>query len=136
MLQAYSSNITIEANSPIPFNNVIIDKGRAETLTAPASIEINQRGVYLIKVNGFGTGADAGDETIQLYVNGTPLPQAQCQFTTAAADVANFEFNTLLQVSTNNCPCNCYTQPTILQVWSGTEQLTDAFANIIVTKLC
>jgi len=64
MLQAYSSNITFEANSAIPFNNLVIDKGRAENLTAPASIEINQRGVYLIKVNGYGTGSAAGDNTI------------------------------------------------------------------------
>ena len=136
MLQAYSSNIDIAANSPIPFNNVIVDKGNAERLTAPASIELNQRGVYMVKVNGFGTGAAAGDATIQLYVNGTPQPQAQSQFTVAAGDVFNFDFNTLIQVANNNCNCNCYSAPTVLQVWAGEQALTEGYINIIVTKLC
>lgn len=136
MLQAYSSNIDIAANAPIPFNNVVVDKGCAERLTAPASIELNQRGVYLVKVNGFGTGGAAGDATIQLYVNGTPQPQAQSQFTVAAGDIYNFEFNTLLQVANNNCNCNCYSAPTVLQVWAGEQPLTDGYVNVLVTKLC
>lgn len=135
MLQAYSSNITIAAGSAIPFNNLIIDKGCAEKLTAPATVEINRRGVFLVKVDGFGTGSAAGTETIQLYVNGVAQPQAQTQFTTAAADVANFEFNTLLQVSENNCQCNCYSSPTVLQVRAEGTDLTDADINIIVTQL-
>lgn len=135
MLQAYSSNITIAAGSAIPFNNLIIDKGCAEKLTAPATVEINRRGVFLVKVDGFGTGSAAGTETIQLYVNGVAQPQAQTQFTTAAANVANFEFNTLLQVSENNCQCNCYSSPTVLQVRAEGTDLTDADINIIVTQL-
>ena len=136
MLQAYSSNITIGANAPISFNNVVVDKGRAEDLTAPASIELNQRGVYLVKVNGFGTGAAQGDATIQLYVNGVAQPQAQCQFSIASGDISNFSFNTLIQVANNNCNCNCYSKPTVLQVWAGDQELTDGYINIIVTKLC
>lgn len=135
MLQAYSSNITIAAGSAIPFNNLIIDKGCAEKLTAPATVEINRRGVFLVKVDGFGTGSAAGTETIQLYVNGVAQPQAQTQFTTTAASVANFEFNTLLQVSENNCQCNCYSSPTVLQVRAEGTDLTDADINIIVTQL-
>lgn len=136
MLQAYSSNIDITANSAIPFNNVVIDKGCAENLSAPASIQLNQRGVYLVKVNGFGTGAAAGTETIQLYVNGVSQPQGIDSFTTAATTISNFEFNTLVQVAQNNCNCNCYTNPTVLQVWAGDQALTAAHVNIIVTKLC
>ena len=136
MLQAYSTNITIVAGSAIPFNNVLIDKGCAEKLTAPATVELDKRGVYLVKVDGFGTGSAAGTEVIQLYVNGVAQPQAQSQFTTASADVANFSFNTLVQVSENNCPCNCYTSPTVLQVRAEGTDLTEADANIVVTKLC
>ena len=135
MLQAYSSNITIAAGSAIPFNNLIIDKGCAEKLTAPATVEINRRGVFLVKVDGFGTGSAAGTEIIQLYVNGVAQPQAQTQFTTTAASVANFEFNTLLQVSENNCQCNCDSSPTVLQVRAEGTDLTDADINIIVTQL-
>ena len=136
MLQAYSSNITITAGSAIPFNNVIIDKGCAEKLSAPATIEINQRGVYIVKIDGFGTGSAAGTETIQLYINDIAQPQAQCQFTTAASDISNFSFNTLIQVNKNNCNCNCYTSPTVLQVQADGANMTDANINIVVTKLC
>ena len=136
MLQAYSSNITITAGSAIPFNNVIIDKGCAEKLTAPATIEIERRGVYIVKVDGFGTGTAAGDETIQLYVNGVAQPQAQSQFTTASGSVSNFSFNTLVQVNENNCNCNCYTSPTVLQVRALGSDLTDGDANIVVARLC
>lgn len=136
MLQAYSSNITITADSAVPFNNVVISKGNAEVLSAPASIQLNRRGVYLIKCDGFGTGSAADDVTIQLYVNGVAQPQAQSQFTAAAGDVTNFEFNTLLQVPENNCPCNNYSAPTVLQVRATGSDLTDANINIVVTRLC
>ena len=136
MLQAYSSNITITADSAIPFNNLVIDKGCAETLSAPATIQINRRGVYLVEFDGFGTGSAADDVTIQLYVNDVAQPQAQSQVTTAAGDVSNFSFKTLVQVSENNCNCNCYTSPTLLQVRAAGSDLTDANANIVVTKLC
>ena len=136
MIQAFSSNLSIQSNSPIQFNNVVIDKGCAEKVTAPATIELEQRGVYLVKVNGFGTGAAAGTETIQLYVNGVPQPQGQDQFTTASANISNFGFNCFVQVSQNNCSCNCYSAPTVLQVWAGDQELTDGYINIIVTKIC
>lgn len=136
MLQAYSSNIDFTAGSAIPFNNAVVDKGCAEKLTAPATIELEKRGVYLVKVDGFATGSAAGTETIQLYVNGVAQPQAQSQFTTASADVANFSFNTLVQVSENNCSCNCFTSPTVLQVRVAGTDMTAGNANILVTKLC
>lgn len=92
MLQAYSSNITFNANSPIPLNNLVVDKGCAERLTAPATIELNKRGVYMVEVDGYGTGAAAGDNTIQLYKNNAAIPNAQVQFTVAAGDIFNFSF--------------------------------------------
>jgi len=136
MLQAYSSNITIAADSAIPFNNITIDKGCSEKLTAPGTIELDRRGLYMVQFDGFGTGSAAGDEVIQLYLNGVAQPQAQCQFTTAAGDVSNFSFSTLVQVSENNCSCNCYTSPTVLQVRASGTDLTEADANIIVNRLC
>ena len=135
MLQAYSSNLSVAANAAFPFNNVTVDKGFAETLSAPASIQLNQRGVYLIEVNGYATGAEAGTDTVQLNANGVALPQANSSFAVATATVSNFSFKTLLQVANNNCPCNCVSSPTVLQLVNGEEALTDAYINIIVTKL-
>ena len=135
MLQAYSSNLTMDATTAFPFNNIVIDKGCAERLSAPATIQLNQRGVYLVEVDGFATGSAAGEGTVQLYVNGVALPQAISSFTTAAADISNFNFKTFVQVSENNCNCNCFSSPTVLQVMNGTQELTAAHINIVVTKI-
>lgn len=136
MLQAYSSNLAVATNTAFPFNNTVVDKGCAETLSAPATIQLNKRGVYLVKVDGFATGAAAGQDTIQLYVNGVAQSQAISSVTLTTTGAANFNFNSLIQVAANNCPCNCVTSPTVLQVINGDSAITDAHINIVVTKLC
>ena len=135
MLQAYSSNLSVAAGAAFPFNNLSVDKGCAETLSAPASIQLNQRGVYLVEVDGFATGATAAPNTIQLYVNGVAQPQAISTYTITAGDASNFGFKTLVQVITNNCPCNCTTSPTVLQLMNGDVAITEGHINVIVTKL-
>ena len=134
MLQAYSSNLTVAANTAFPFNNVTVDKGCGEVLSAPASIQLNQRGIYLVEVDGYATGG-AGENTIQLYVNGVALPQAISSNTLTATEISNFSFNSFVQVVSNNCPCNCTSSPTVLQVVNGDIALTDAHINIVVTKI-
>lgn len=135
MLQGYSSNLDVAANSAFPINNVTVDKGCGEALSGPTSVQLNQRGVYLVEVDGFGTGAAAGANTVQLYVNGVAYPQAISSFTTAAATIDSFGFKTLVQVANNNCPCNCVASPTILQVLNGAQALTEGHINIVVTKI-
>ena len=70
MLQVYSDSLTVAAATVFPFNNVVMDKGCAETLTAPATIQLNQRGVYLVEMDGFATPDAATAVSVQLYVNG------------------------------------------------------------------
>lgn len=135
MLQAYSSNLTVPAGGVFPLQNVTIDKGFAETLSAPASIQLNSRGVYLVEVDGFATPDAATLVTIQLYSNGVALPQAQSSFTGVVDAVGNFSFKTLLQVTGNNCQCNCVSSPTVLQIGNGDTALSDAHINIVVTKI-
>ena len=135
MLQAYSSNLTVAANTAFPFNNVIVDKGCAETLSAPASIQLNQRGVYLVEVDGYATGGAAATGTTQLYVNGVARPEAISSYAAAAGDVSNFGFKTFVQVTENNCQCNCFSSPTVLQVLNGEADLTEAHINVVVTKI-
>ena len=135
MLQAYSSNLTVATNAAFNFNNVTVDKGCAERLSGPASIELNKQGVYLVEVDGFGTAGAATLVSAQLFVNGVAQPQAIDSFTGVADDVGAFSFKSLVQVENNNCACNCATSPTVLQVRNGITELTDAHINIIVTKL-
>ena len=136
MFQGYSSNLTVAANAAFPFNNVTVDKGRAETLASPATVQLNQRGVYLVKVDGYATGAAEGENAVQLYVNGVAQPQAISALTLTTTGATNFQFCSLVQVATNNCPCNCISSPTLLQVLNGDVGVTDGHVNIIVTKLC
>ena len=136
MLQAYSSNLSVLANTAFPFNNIVIDKGCGETLSAPATVQINRKGVYLVEVDGYATPAAATDVAIQLYVNGVAYPQAISSFTGVTNTAAAFGFKCLIQVPNNNCNCNTLSSPTVIQVMNGDTALTDAHINLCLTKIC
>ena len=136
MLQVYSSNLAVDANAMFPFNNVVLDKGCGETLSAPATIQLNQRGIYLVEMDGFATPDAATEVSVQLMVNGVLQPQAITSFVPAAVtDTRAFGFKTFVRVLENNCQCNCLTSPTTLQFVNGTTALTDAHFNVVVTKI-
>ena len=136
MLQVYSDNLTIAAEQAFPFNNVVVDKGCAENLSAPATIQLNQRGVYLVEVDGYATPDATTQVTVQLYVNGVAQPQAKSTFMgTAVTATDTFGFKTFVRVLENNCQCNCLTAPTTLQFMNGDTALTDAHINVVITKL-
>ena len=48
MIEVFSNNITVDANAVIPFNNISIKKGCTAVLSAPSTIQINKRGVYML----------------------------------------------------------------------------------------
>lgn len=123
MLEAYSLNVAVAANSAIPFNNVTIEKGCTARLPSPATVELNKCGVYMVAVDASATAA----ATIQLYKDGVMQPQAQSTGTSPS-------FTTLVQVDHNNCGC-CCTSPTLVQIRTpAAATFTDA--NIVVTKIC
>ena len=124
MLEAYSTNVTVTANGAIPFNNVTVEKGCTAKLSAPATIELNKCGVYMVSVDASATAAN----TIQLYKDGVAQPQAQ-------STGSSMGFVTLVQVDKNNCNCNCCSSPVTLRVIATTAgTLTNA--NVVVTKVC
>ena len=136
MLQVYSNNLSMEAEQAFPFNNVVLDKGCAENLSAPATIQLNQRGIYLVEVDGYATPDATTEVTIQLYVNGVAQPQAKSSFMgTAVTATDTFGFKTFVRVTENNCQCNCLTSPTILQVMNLETSLSDAHINVVITKI-
>jgi len=136
MLQVYSDNLTVAAATALSFNNVVLDKGCAETLSAPATIQLNQRGVYLVEMDGYGSPDAVTEASIQLYVNGVAQPQAISSFMTAdETDIANFNFKTFVRVFENNCNCNCLTSPTTLQFMNGETALANAHINVVITKI-
>lgn len=137
MLQVYSSNLAVEANAAFPFNNIVVDKGCGETLSAPSTIQLNKRGIYLVEMDGFATPDAATDVSVQLMVNGVAQPQAISSFTPASiTDTRTFGFKTLVRVLENNCNCNCLTSPTTLQFMNGATAISDAHINVVITKIC
>lgn len=135
MLQAYSSNLDVLANTAYPLNNITIRKGCSAVLSAPSTIQLNKRGLYLVTCDGYCTPTAAGTVSAQLYVNGVPQPQAINSFTGAAATIGNFHFETTVQVEQDNSNC-CYTAPTNLQILNGDTAVGAAHINVVVTKIC
>lgn len=136
MLQVYSDNLAVAANAVFSFNNVVMDKGCAETLNAPATIQLNQRGVYLVEMDGFATPEAATEVSIQLIVNGIAQPQAISSFVPASiTDTRTFGFKTFVRVTQNNCNCNYLTSPTTLQFMNGNTEISNAHINVVVTKI-
>ena len=136
MLQVYSDNLAVTANTVFPFNNVVVDKGCAENLSAPATIQLNQRGVYLVEMDGYATPEAATAVSVQLYVNGIAQPQAISSFVPASVtDTRTFGFKTFVRVLENNCNCNCLTSPTTLQFMNGETEVSDAHINVVITKI-
>ena len=136
MLQVYSDNLAVDANAVFPFNNVVLDKGCGEALSAPATIQLNKQGIYLVEMDGFATPDAATAVSVQLMVNGVAQPQAISSFVPASVtDTRTFGFKTFVRVLENNCPCNCLTAPTTLQFMNGTTAVSDAHINVVITKI-
>ena len=136
MLQVYSDNLAVAANTVYPFNNVVMDKGCAEQLSAPATIQLNKQGVYLVEMDGYATPDAATAVSVQLMVNGVAQPQAITSFTPASiTDTRTFGFKTFVRVLENNCQCNCLTAPTTLQFMNGETAVSDAHINVVITKI-
>ena len=134
MLQAYSLQQTLVDGATIPLNNTVIEKGVTAILSAPASIELNKAGIYMVHCDAIVTGTDAGDGTIQLTKNGLPLPYAKSTETLVADEASALDFESLVQVSQNNTCC-CLTGPTTLQFrYTGAAATGDV--NVVVTKIC
>lgn len=137
MIQVYSDGLTIAAGATIPLNNVTYFKGKSAVHTAPASVALNQRGVYMIHVDAYGTPADAGNFGVQLAVNGIPRLDGISEETVAVGDYGACSFTCLVTVAQTDCPCNCTSAPTNLTLVNPSDVgANDGHYNMLVTKLC
>ena len=137
MLQAYSKNVTVEANSAIPLNNISIAKGRTATTSGTASISFNKKGIYQVSVNASAIASVAGVIQFQLSQNGVLLPEAFA-FETAedATGAHSLSFSTLVQVTEDNCNCDCGSKQNIINIVNNGVAATYILLNMIVTKHC
>ena len=122
MLEVYSTDLEITADTVVPFQNVSIKKGCTAELSGTGSIVLNKCGVYMVEVDASATVST----TLQLYKGG--IAQAQAQSTGLTPS-----FTTLVQVSENNGCCPCASGVT-LQVMNSTETVLSN-VNCVVTKI-
>lgn len=122
MLEIYSTDLEITADTMIPFQNVSVKKGCTAELSGSNTIQLNKCGVYMVSVDASSSVAT----TLQLYKDGIAQPQAQGTGTTPS-------FMTLVQVSENNSCCPC-TSGVTLQVMNSTEAVLSN-VNCTVTKI-
>ena len=136
MIELYSLNIAVAENAAVPFENSALAKGCTAIQTAPATVQLNKRGVYMVEVNCSVAPTAAGDVSVQLNKNGVLVPGAlSIAAGTAGADSV-LSFTTLVQVSEDNKPCNCISTPVTIQLINTGEAGTFSVAHMVVTKLC
>ena len=116
MLQLYSDGLAVAAGAAVPLNNITYAKGNSSNHLAPATISLNKRGVYLVKCDAYGSVADAGDFGVQIAVNGVPRLDAISLDTVAVGDLASVSTQCLVTVAQSDCPCNCTSAATTVQL--------------------
>jgi hypothetical protein len=134
MLEAYSKNITIPANSSAPFTNVSLIKGNTSEMQGDATILFNKCGVYRVSFNASVIASEAGEISFQLFKNSMPQTQAEVSETAAdATSIHALNFETLVQVPKSNsgCPCSI---PTVISV-NNTGVAVIGDVHIIVDKI-
>lgn len=135
MIQLYSTNVNVDTNSSIPLNNIKLIKGTTAVHSAPASIELNRSGIYMVTVNASITPAAAGTVSIQLVKDNVVEPAAVSSATGAADSISSLSFSTLVQVRDNNTCC-CNTSPTVLQLLNTGQAGVFSIVNMVITKIC
>ena len=137
MIQLYSDGLTVAAGATIPLNNVSYFKGNSATHTAPATVDLMKRGVYLVQVDAYGIPDAAGTFGVQVAVNGVPRLDAINEDTAAVGEYGSVSTKCLVTVAQTDCPCNCVSAPTAVTIVNPSEVgATDAHYNVIISKLC
>lgn len=136
MLQSHSQNITVPANSAVPFNNNF-EKGCSVVQNGAASFQFNRKGLYLVSFDASAfASATAGNITLQLYRDGVADPGGLTQAnSTAATDIEALSFTTHVQVPCDNT-CACNVSPVTVQIRNIGVPATLVQANVVITRLC
>ena len=135
MLEMYSLNVTVPQGGSIPLNNVTIAKGSTAIHTAPATVQLNKKGIYMVSVSASITPTAAGTVSIQLAKDGTPILGDFSESTATATGPVALSFETLVQVRDDNT-CACNTSPTTLQLLNTGQEGTFSIVRLVVTKVC
>ena len=135
MIELYSTNIGVGENASIPLNNIGIAKGNTAIHSAPATIQLNKSGIYMVACHASVELAAAGTAGIQLAKDNVLAQNAVSIAAAPATSVTALGFETLIQVRDSNTCC-CNTAPTTLQIQNIGGISTFSNINVVVTKVC
>lgn len=137
MIQAYTKNTAVAVNTAIPLANVAIRKGCTATTSGSSAISLNKKGIYQVSVDASAVASAAGVIQMQLSQNGVLLPEALA-FETAddATGAHSLSFSTLVQVTEDNCTCDCGSKQNIINIVNNGVAATYSHLNVVITKHC
>ena len=135
MLELYSLNVEVAENDSMPLNNITIAKGNTAIHSAPATVQLNKKGIYMVSFTGSITPTTAGVVSVQLVKDGVAQIGAVSESTGVTTGPEDLSFTTLVQVKEDNT-CSCATGPTTVQVVNTGEAGTFTIVRLVVTKVC
>lgn len=96
-------------------NNISIAKGTTAVHSAPATVQLNKKGIYMVSFNGSITPTAAGTVSVQLAKDNVAQLGVLSESVATTTGPASLSFETLVQVREDNTCC-CNTAPTTIQL--------------------
>lgn len=101
MLRAYSKDIQVSANTPIPFNTTKFDVGNnISHIAGNSNIIVNRPGFYEVNLDISFTTEEAPTTqpvSVQLFANGVAIPDAIISTNITATETTTASFNTVIR---------------------------------------
>jgi hypothetical protein len=136
MISSYTiTNQTVDTDVTLAFNINKIKTGCTVThAEGTPTFSLNKPGYYFISFDASAAGTAAGDVVVQMYENGVPVADAITTMnSTAATDIGNLSFTTIVQVRPSCCAINNESKLTFVN--TGVEAVFSN-VNLVITKLC
>ena len=100
MLRTYSNSISVTSGNAIPLNkNKILTNTSISHAEGSSSIVVNSPGYYLITVDTSSTIDTTGTASIQLYADGTAIPDAIITENLTASEYSSGSFSTIIKAT-------------------------------------
>lgn len=137
MVETYSNNIVVAANSSVPFNNISILKGCTASKNSPGTIELNKCGVYKITFSVSAVANEVGSIVFEMLQNGIIKPQTVVSETSAnTTSIHSMSFTTFVQVPGNNSKCDSCTSPVTIDILNAGVGVTLNTVDLVIDKVC
>ncbi len=137
MLQVYFRNdvgVEVPVNTPITFNETLIDTCDNGRLNAPTSqVPLFEEGSYLVEFNAVIDASATGNVGVQMLVNGDEYPGGRTGLVAAATGAPqSVSFSSIVHVKSGCC---CVNQRKTLQFVIEGANANVHLANVVITRV-